>query len=516
MRLQIGKKRDILKLFSIKHIPALVGLILTASAAFSQPLNSIYLKKTKQFCSQQTDFPIIELQTQPKDEVCFNPRYGNYFTFGAKTNSISIELKSDVKGAGLALFIWGKEDGLKMIKCAASKFLCSNNLALKTNYIIGVFIKTSSGKFGLCVDSEELSDEDCPPENQVKPEFKFLMKGTVYDQNGKLLENHKVNISANEPESFITDVAGGFEYKLLESSLAKPLEMKSATDVKLDIQAFVYDSENQIIKSLKQDEFGKFVLQDLNPNKEPIISISTREIVPEKDKIALAGRLVEKNDLSRGIEGEVVSLINNERKVLGSTRTNERGDFNFSNLIPSRNYNVSFDNQEAYAEVIIVDDQLKTLMRANSNLKDENGGFVFKELPYMKTRLNLFEVEDNKMDFSALTNGGTIVLSNIQFESGKFDLLPSSYNQLDKLAEYLQNESNKNIKVSGYTDNKGNKEQNKLLSEKRVSSIINYLTEKGVSKERMTGVGRGQENPIGDNKTEEGRRKNRRVEIELN
>lgn len=69
------------------------------------------------------------------------------------------------------------------------------------------------------------------------------------------------------------------------------------------------------------------------------------------------------------------------------------------------------------------------------------------------------------------------------------------------------------IIVEGHTDNVGSSPSNKTLSEQRALSVKTALVNKGIPAERIEAVGYGQDVPVADNSTEEGRTKNRRVEI---
>jgi outer membrane protein OmpA-like peptidoglycan-associated protein len=69
------------------------------------------------------------------------------------------------------------------------------------------------------------------------------------------------------------------------------------------------------------------------------------------------------------------------------------------------------------------------------------------------------------------------------------------------------------VSIEGHTDNVGTASSNKTLSENRAKSVLDAIVARGIEKSRLSAKGWGQEKPIGDNKTEEGRAKNRRVEI---
>jgi outer membrane protein OmpA-like peptidoglycan-associated protein len=67
--------------------------------------------------------------------------------------------------------------------------------------------------------------------------------------------------------------------------------------------------------------------------------------------------------------------------------------------------------------------------------------------------------------------------------------------------------------IAGHTDNRGNKKKNEQLSEARANAVIAHLVRAGVARERLSAIGHGPNKPIADNKSEAGRKKNRRVEF---
>jgi len=69
------------------------------------------------------------------------------------------------------------------------------------------------------------------------------------------------------------------------------------------------------------------------------------------------------------------------------------------------------------------------------------------------------------------------------------------------------------LRIEGHTDNQGNVGANQTLSEKRAQAVVAWLTANGVQADRLTAKGFGQTRPVADNSTDEGRAKNRRVEL---
>ncbi|HTB32466.1 MAG TPA: OmpA family protein, partial [Bacteroidia bacterium] len=114
-----------------------------------------------------------------------------------------------------------------------------------------------------------------------------------------------------------------------------------------------------------------------------------------------------------------------------------------------------------------------------------------------------------------LVAGQKLTLKNIYFEASKANLLPASNKELDTLAKAMQNNRLVSLNISGYTDSTGNEMSNIELSTKRAEAVRNYLIGKGIALQRVNCKGFGSANPVADNKTEEGRKSNRRVEIEV-
>jgi len=101
------------------------------------------------------------------------------------------------------------------------------------------------------------------------------------------------------------------------------------------------------------------------------------------------------------------------------------------------------------------------------------------------------------------------------FEFNKATLLPTAYVVLDELAITMKETPSSRWRIEGHTDSKGSESYNMTLSRKRAEAIVNYLTGRGIERSRFEIVPLGESQPIADNKTEEGRAMNRRVEIKI-
>lgn len=110
-----------------------------------------------------------------------------------------------------------------------------------------------------------------------------------------------------------------------------------------------------------------------------------------------------------------------------------------------------------------------------------------------------------------------IILRGIQFDFDKYDIKPEYEPILDAAVDQLKKWVWPDFKlvINGHTDAKGTADYNLKLSEKRAKSVFDYFAAKGIPASKMKAVGYGFKDPIADNKTEEGRALNRRVELDL-
>jgi len=104
----------------------------------------------------------------------------------------------------------------------------------------------------------------------------------------------------------------------------------------------------------------------------------------------------------------------------------------------------------------------------------------------------------------------------VLFDFDRSTVKPQAAQILDRLVVFMNENKDKSANLAGYTDNVGTDAYNQRLSERRVNSVRDYVVGKGVDGGRVTGQGFGESKPIADNKTAEGRAKNRRVEIKVN
>lgn len=106
-----------------------------------------------------------------------------------------------------------------------------------------------------------------------------------------------------------------------------------------------------------------------------------------------------------------------------------------------------------------------------------------------------------------------LVLEGVNFDHDKATLREDAHPILDQAAEGLKEWGDVKVEVAGYTDSKGKDKYNLKLSQRRAEAVRAYLISKGIAADRLSAKGFGETRPVADNKTAEGRFKNRRVEL---
>lgn len=111
--------------------------------------------------------------------------------------------------------------------------------------------------------------------------------------------------------------------------------------------------------------------------------------------------------------------------------------------------------------------------------------------------------------------GTKFTLKNILFDTDSYILKDESYEELDRLVDFLKENPTVNAELHGHTDNQGSPAHNKTLSENRAKAVREYLTQKGISATRLVSKGFGNTQPIASNNTDQGKKQNRRTEVLL-
>ncbi|MFT4060995.1 MAG: OmpA family protein [Edaphocola sp.] len=137
-----------------------------------------------------------------------------------------------------------------------------------------------------------------------------------------------------------------------------------------------------------------------------------------------------------------------------------------------------------------------------------------KKKAYMEATYNDIKKTVSEAEVTILMDTVKVLFpENLLFAIGSHEIKNENYPPMERLADALNRRTNTFILVNGYTDNTGGEKVNEYLSANRATAALNLLKSFKVDSARMDKWGHGMANPIADNNTEEGRRKNRRVEF---
>jgi outer membrane protein OmpA-like peptidoglycan-associated protein len=193
-----------------------------------------------------------------------------------------------------------------------------------------------------------------------------------------------------------------------------------------------------------------------------------------------------------------------------------------------------------YAKLDLLDKNGKVIA---VSVKNKEGWFTFETLPADEEALFKLEVDDASINVVTIDSKGNKkeatkkadglyhfpveikaaekkilekAFSSLQFATGKDIIQTISFPSLNQLATLMkQHTDDWTLKLSGHTDNQGQADANMLLSEKRAKAVKKYLVSKGVKDDKVIAEWFGQTQPIENNATEAGRKKNRRVEMKV-
>lgn len=151
-----------------------------------------------------------------------------------------------------------------------------------------------------------------------------------------------------------------------------------------------------------------------------------------------------------------------------------------------------------------------TISIVNQNIAVGGNDFILDDITFYECLSSNFEQE-----VQTAKVGEVIELREVFFDSGKSELKAESFEQLEKLVDFLRQYPLLEIEIAGHTDNLGLDEYNLELSINRAKAVANYLRYKEISEYRFRAVGFGDDQPIDSNDTFEGRQLNRRVEFKI-
>jgi OOP family OmpA-OmpF porin len=166
-----------------------------------------------------------------------------------------------------------------------------------------------------------------------------------------------------------------------------------------------------------------------------------------------------------------------------------------------------------------VSNAVQTATNAGASAASALGDFFKTKLPDgVELNVPQFGIESKLINFlndssKAVDTTTWFNFDRLLFDTGQATLQPSSQEQLNNIAAILKAYPNVHVKIGGYTDNTGDSAANQALSEARAKNVMDALVAAGIDPSRLESKGYGDQYPVGDNSTEEGRAQNRRIAL---
>lgn len=309
-------------------------------------------------------------------------------------------------------------------------------------------------------------------------------------ENGKKYKFIRVNGIPKAPERKEVVAGEMVSFKVFFERVPKGVE-------KIDL----IESEDEVEDGFSYWNF--YGIQFINPTVGEISKTTSNAISP----LAISGKLLD-IETNKPVRGRVVYIDAVGQKSVDSVQTSATGSFDFLVNVPKIILKVEAEGYMPF--------ELATQIRENASEKPL--------LLYIQPLIPIVEEKKSINETAALfsENGGatqtvneSFVLDQVFFATGQSEILPSSFEQLDKLVVYLKENPTIEIQIEGHTDTIGDAILNKKLSLDRAFRVREYLISKGIAGARLKFIGKGDTEPLVSNDTEENRQKNRRVEFKI-
>ncbi len=388
------------------------------------------------------------------------------------------------------------------------------------------------------------------PLNSPKDDF-----GIFYtdDENGYFSSNREGGVGSDDIYSFKwhsltpqTEMSGLLEYEKLGVSGAT---------------INLLDEDDNIVNSVKTDEYGKFKFDKLDLEKDYLLAIDAEDdsflenaklyltnsngekvllankvskgkfkfqalpyeyyddlpLLIEEDEslftVSVFGQIYEKlpGDYSGGME---VWVVDDEGNIIGKAKAGKDGKFRFDKLSPDEEYLFMLAEDDENLNIIIIDENGKVIEAAKRLI---DGKYRYIRLDSDKNVITLINEVDEVIK---IAENESFVISKILYDYRSAEISEAAGKELEKLALILKKNKNIGVELSSHTDSKGSESYNLELSQKRADNAVQYIVNKEVNRDRIKAKGYGETMPVAPNEINgkdnpEGRAKNRRTEFKV-
>ncbi len=276
--------------------------------------------------------------------------------------------------------------------------------------------------------------------------------------------------------------------KITGTKVRRANDLAELDEAMIDEERILENNENSLVENEESDALETFAEGNelVEETTEDFEAPAARSPEPASSNYIIKGYIKSKGN-GQPVPGAFIELANNMGEVIATKLSGNDGSYNFT--LP--------DGASGYFAV-----------------SAEKKGFLFQ------SRKQYVDPEavsktmflDLLLPYPELSS--KVILRNVYYKFGQFQLTTGSYHELDKLVTLMNENANIIAEIASHTDNIGSDSYNNVLSKKRSNAVVNYLKSKGVNSSRLKPIGYGETRPMASNDDEiEGRELNRRTEF---
>lgn len=373
-------------------------------------------------------------------------------------------------------------------------------------------------------------DPAAPPQLLADDEYLTIAGNLVADGNPPTaIANTKVDLKdeqGNIVQTTTTNDFGAFAFTHIPPDRTYVVSVDEANDTKLapNSSVSITNKSGKEIMKTKPDANGRFQFRILAEDKTTLNAMSVEDTDLRMD---MKGVLTGADTAHTVLANTVVNIMNESGEIVQTTTTDDKGQFNFTNLPSDQAYIMSVDEVKdpalaAFGKIYVRNEQGKVV----KTLKMGKGGkFEFRVLPLDKTTLGYVYVEDPWLQVLQMKakqqQDSLLIIENIYYDYGSAEILPAAENTLAKVLKVMQLDPTITIEISSHTDSRAANDYNQRLSQKRAQNVVDYLVKRGIDKNRLKAVGYGEKHLLnkcsdGVDCSEDDHAKNRRTEFKIN
>jgi outer membrane protein OmpA-like peptidoglycan-associated protein len=370
-----------------------------------------------------------------------------------------------------------------------------------------------------------ISDKEEPKRNnEWKQVKKIALSGNLLSDNtNDFLEGVKLNLVSKDgkvEQSTTTNAFGSFTFYNVPQEAGYTLVLASLPPKIVIKKTVMTNKKGAKVAESKYEEGFNYQFLSSDSNALSLLKLENSDLTT-----TISGKLVSDKKNNTPLTNVLVTLKSSGGEVMVSAKTDKNGDFQFSNIPADNNYSLLLNENDAQLkskEVFLTD---KNGLEMKQMKTKEGQFFQFNFIPPDQNTMAELFFDDPWLDLlhasNRLIKDEIVIVENLYYNFGKWDILPEAKLVLDKAIVVLKTNNAFKMNLISHTDSRGSTDYNNTLSGKRAEEAVKYVVSHGIPKERIKGIGLGEQQLMnrcedGVQCTEEEHAQNRRTEFKIN